>query len=172
MYHHFNSAAVSKTVADLILVRRMFRPCVKVILIAVSFAAPLWPAQGDEPSYQADVHATLGRYLALENRKQTGRTLPPAEEEERRCLLGRLIDQDPLWALNRELTAEALALQQATVKPQEQAQIQKLFEFVQITMEFEHRATTLAEAKSFAQLLRQFIARQDLEGAKAWLKAQ
>jgi hypothetical protein len=144
----------------------------KSALVALLLLTSLWMAVCDEPSYQIEIAAAPNRYLALENRKALGSNLSAAEEKERQCLLGQLIDQDPVLALTREIVAEAQALQLGSDTPEERATIEKLTKLWQIATQFEDRATTLAEAKSFANTLRKFVARRDVDGARAWAKAQ
>ena len=141
-------------------------------LVTLLVVTSLWRAVCDEPSYHVEIAATHNRYLALENRKALGSSLSPAEEKERQCLLGQLIDQDPVFALTREILAEAQALELGSNKPEERATQEKLLALAEITTQFEGRATTLPEAKSFANTLRKFVARRDVDGARAWAKAQ
>jgi hypothetical protein len=138
------------------------------LVIALVLVAPCRLALSDEPAFQAEVAAVRNRYLTLENRRGS---LSDAEEKERVCLLGQLIDHDPVFAVTREIIAEAQALQQGT-SPTDRATAEKLVQLAAITTGFENRATTLAEAKSFASVLRGFVARRDVEGARAWAKAQ
>jgi len=145
--------------------------CVKSALVLLLLVTSAWNALCDEPSYQTEITAIRNRYLALGNRKALGSSLSAAEEKERQCLLGQLIDQDPLYALTREIVHEAQALQLGSGKPEEDAMAKKLFEFTQITTQFEFLATTLPEAQSFSLVLRRFVAHRDLDGARAWAKA-
>jgi len=101
-----------------------------------------------------------------------GGSLSTSEEKERLCLLGQLIDQDPVLALTRDIIADAQALEEGPDKPEVHAAVEKLRQLALITTGFEGRATTLAEAKSFANVLRKFVVRRDVEGARAWAKAQ
>jgi hypothetical protein len=141
----------------------------KSALVALLVVACFRTLLSDEPSYQAEIAAAHSRYFALGNRKAG--TLSAAEEKERLCLLGELTDRDPVSALTRDIIAEAQALE-GSDKAEEHATVEKLRELAQITTQFEGRATTLAEAKSFANSLRKFAARRDVEGARAWAKAQ
>jgi hypothetical protein len=150
----------------------MSRLCVKSALVVLLLVTSLWRARCDEPSYRAGIAAARNRYLALGNRKALGSALSAAEEKERQCLLGQLIDQDPVFALTREIVAEAQALELGSDTPEERATIKKLTELWQITTQFEGRATELGEAKSFANALRKFVARRDVDGARSWAKAQ
>jgi hypothetical protein len=138
------------------------------LVIALALLVPCQPALSGEPAFQAQVAAARNRYLTLENRRAS---LSGAEEEERLCLLGQLTDHDPVFAVTREVIAEAQALQQGS-SPTDRATAEKLVELAAITTGFENRATTLAEAQSFASVLQGFVARRDVDGAKAWAKAQ
>jgi hypothetical protein len=138
------------------------------LVISLALVAPCWLALSDEPAFRAEVAAARNRYLTLENRRGS---LSGAEEKERLCLLGQLTDHDPVFAVTREVVAQAQALQQGS-SPTDRATAEKLEELAAITTGFENRATTLAEAKSFANVLRGFVARRDVEGARAWAKAQ
>ena len=144
----------------------------KSTLFAVILIASTWVGLANDPSYHDEIIAITNRYRNLANRKALGGILSPAEEKERQCLLGQLIDQDPVFPLTCEIVADAQALQQGSGKPEEQAAAKKLLDLAAITAGFEGRATTLAEAKSFASILRAFVVRRDVEGARAWAKAQ
>jgi len=145
---------------------------VKPVLFTILLVTSPWGLLADEPSYHDKILAISNRYRALENRKDLGGSLSPAEETERQCLLGQLIDQDPVSALAQEIVAEFQALQQGSRQPEERATADKLLELSQIAIRFEGRASTLAEAKSFANVLRKFVVRRDVEGARAWANAQ
>jgi hypothetical protein len=145
----------------------MARLCLNLV-VALVLVAPCCLALSGEPPFQAEVAAVRNRYLALENRRGS---LSGAEEKERLCLLGQLTDYDPVFAVTREVIAEAQALQKGS-SPIDRATAEKLVQLAAITTGYENRATSLAEAKSFASVLRGFVARRDVEGAKAWAKAQ
>ena len=138
------------------------------LVAALMLVVPCSSALSDEPAFHAQVAAARNRYLTLENRRAS---LSGAEERERQCLLGQLTDQDPVFIVTREAVAEAQALQQGS-SPADRATAEKLLQLAAITTGFENRATTLAEAQSFASVLRGFVARRDVEGARAWAKAQ
>jgi hypothetical protein len=144
----------------------------KSTLLAVILIASTWVGLANDPSYHDEITAITKRYRTLANRKALGGILSPAEEKERQCLLGQLIDQDPVSELTREVTADFLTLQQASGKAEERATAEKLLQLVQITTAFEGRAESLPEARSFANVLRKFVVRRDVEGARAWAKAQ
>jgi hypothetical protein len=139
----------------------------KLVVIVIAL-----PSVGlaNDPSYHDEITAVTNRYVALANRKALGGILSPAEDKERQCLLGQLIEQNPVWALTNEIVADAQALKQG--KPEERAAANKLLELAAITGGFQLRATTLAEAESFASILREFVVRRDVEGAREWAKAQ
>jgi hypothetical protein len=124
-----------------------------------------------EPSFRAEIAAVRNRYVILQNRKNMGGSLSAAEEKERQCLLGQLIDQDPVTALTRDIVADIQVLELGSHKAEERALVEKLEELVYITTGFEGRASELGEARSFANTLRKFVVRRDVEGARAWAKA-
>ena len=147
--------------------------CLKSAFVSLLVFPWFGTALSDDTSYQAEVAATQNRYLALANRKAMGGSLSPAEEQQRLCLLGELIDRNPVWALTRDITADYQAISSGKrPSAEESATAEKLLQLIQITTSFEHRATTLSEANAFATILRQFVVRRDVDGAKAWVKAQ
>src|SRR5437762_14107526 len=99
----------------------MKAPLFALLLVALSRSA-----LPDEPSYHAEITAARSRYLALANRKATGGSLSTSEEKERLCLLGQLIDQDPVLALTRDIMADAQALEEGPDKPEVRADVEKL----------------------------------------------
>jgi hypothetical protein len=123
----------------------------------------------DDSSFQHEINTIRAHYIALENRKSMGKTLSASEEKERQCLLGQRTDEDPVTAVYRQTVAEWQALGGSS-KAEDRALVEKLLSLVQITLHFQGRATTLPEAKSFATILSQFVARRDVEGARAWAK--
>jgi hypothetical protein len=138
------------------------------LVTALVLVAPCRLALSDEPAFQAEVAAARNRYLTLDNRRGS---LSGDEEKERLCLLGQLTDHDPVFVVTREVVAEAQTLQQGS-SPTDRATAEKLLQLAVITTGYENRATSLAEAKSLASVLRGFVARRDVEGARAWAKAQ
>src|SRR3954451_7408664 len=116
----------------------------------------------DDSSFHDEINAIRSRYTALENRKSMGETLSAYEEKERQCLLGQMTDEDPVTAVYGQTVAEWQALGGSS-KPEDRALAEKLLSLVQITLHFQGRATTLSEAKSFATILSQFVARRDVE---------
>ena len=138
-------------------------------MLALVFALRLTLA--DDSSFHDKINDVRRRYLELENRKSQGGELSASEEKERQCLLGQMIDEDPVTALYRQTVAEWQAFGGSS-KPEDRAIAEKLLGLVQITLHFQGRATTLPEAKSIATILGQYVARRDLEGARAWAKAQ
>jgi|ERR1043166_3013603 hypothetical protein len=144
----------------------------KSALLAIILTVSTRVGLANDPSYHEEITAITNRYRTLANRKASGGILSPAEEKERQCLLGQLIDQDPVSELTREVTAEFLTFERLSEKADERATAEKLLQLVQITTAFEGRAESLGEARSIASALRKFLARRDVEGARAWAKAQ
>jgi hypothetical protein len=149
----------------------MFHAHPKLAALALPLLVALRLTFAGDASFHDEINAIRNRYHALNNREVMGESLSASEEEERQCILGKLTDQDPVTALTRELIAEHSVLKDSK-KPEERAVADKLLSLMQITTSFEGRATTLSEAKSFASILGQFVARRDVEGAKAWANAQ
>ena len=143
----------------------------KLTVLFFVFLLDITRSFADEPTFRAEIAAVRNRYHTLGYRKAVGGSLSAAEEKERQCLLGQLIDQDPVTALTRDIVADIEAIN-GSGKPEERAAVEKLRELAYITTTFEGRATELGEAKSFANTLRKFVVRRDVEGAKAWAKAQ
>jgi hypothetical protein len=141
---------------------------VALLLIFCSLAAA-----SDEVSYRATIDAAHRRLGELDKKRGRDHALPPAEETERYALIGRLMTEDPVWALHVDMIAEMAALGSGKpLTPEEATEMEDLRELWGITGEFVQRATTLPEAKAFASILRQFIVRRDVDGARAWAKAQ
>jgi hypothetical protein len=136
--------------------------------MAILLLVPCPLVVADEPAFHTEVAAARNRYLALESKRAS---LSEAEERERLCLLGQLTDHDPVFAVRREIIAEAQALQQGS-SATDRSTAEKLVQLALVAGEFENRATTLAEAQSFASVLQGFVARRDVDGARAWAKAQ
>ena len=141
------------------------------------FSSLVLHAGGDEPTYLPGLKATHERLRVLEAERHDYRKpkpgLPPAEEEERLRLLGQLLTDDPVWILAQQIQADISAL--VALRPQSPADvatIDALKELLAITAGFEERATTRAQAEQFAVSLRQFVARRNAAGAKAWATSQ
>jgi hypothetical protein len=143
----------------------------KLTVLFFVFLLDITRSFADESTFRAEIAAVRHRYHTLGNRKAMGKSLSTAEEKERQCLLGQLIDQDPVTALTRDIMASIQAIE-GSDKPEERALVKTLSELAYITTTFEGRATELGEAKSFANTLRKFVVRRDVEGAKAWAQAQ
>ena len=145
----------------------------KYLLFALILIVLTQAAIAEEQSYRDNVDTAQRRYLELENRLQFGHSLTPAEEVERYTALGRLIIDNPVWALTRDVTLDYQALRSGKPRTAEvTATAEKLLQLLQITSSLEHRATTLPEANAFASILREFVARRDVDGARAWAKVQ
>ena len=97
--------------------------------------------------------------------------LSPAQAVERYSLLGQLFSEDPIWALSQQLQAniEALADPLKPGIPEEnRAVLEADKDFLALSVSFDGRAITHAQAVAFAVTLRQFIARRDVSGARIW----
>src|SRR4051812_17275831 len=95
-------------------------------------------SQADTTAYHAQLSTARARYLSLQFKAAI---LSDAENKERLCLLGELVDHDPVFALKREVIGELQA-----VTGEDQALADKLREFVEILSGFETRASSLVEA--------------------------
>ena len=144
----------------------MTRATLALLLVFVS------QAYAQDTSYRQSIEAAKQRLSALEE-QQRHRELTPAEQKERFAALGELMETDPVWALHREVIADAAAFSSGNpLRPQDRTTLEELKQFVLLTGQIEQRATTPAEAKAFAWILREFIVRHDLKGATAWANAQ
>jgi len=141
----------------------------KVLLLLIVFTSPGF---ADPSPYRQSIEAAKQTFSFLQQQRLT-RELTPAEEKEFFAALGELTADDPVWALQRELGADFGVLHSAgSQKPQDLAAMDELKVFMAITVDVEQRATTLAEARAFGQILREFVVRHDVKGATAWAKAQ
>jgi hypothetical protein len=146
---------------------------VKLTVVALLLVAYASAALADEPSYRATIDAAHRRLNDLNRKLMREHGLPPNEETERFALIGRLTTEDPVWALSRQIPADISALGSGRTPTAEEAtEITDLHELQAIVDEFSRRATTLSEARAFASILRQFVVRRDVDGAKAWARAQ
>jgi hypothetical protein len=127
--------------------------------------------------YRADLEATRERLRVLDIERNDYRleepALAPAQEEERLRLLGKLLEEDPVWSISQQLQADISALiTQAVQTPEERALHDDLKDLLAIAMGVEGRARTRKQAEADATVLRQFIARRDVAGAGAWARSQ
>ena len=144
----------------------------KSILFAVLLIGFSSLASADDPSYRTRIDAAHRRLGELIKQFGLGK-IPPAAEKEKFTLYGQLMLEDPVWALQREIGADINALGNGKLPtPEEAAQIGALRQLQGIVGEFSQRATTVPEAESFASILRQFVVRRDVDGARTWAKAQ
>jgi hypothetical protein len=156
--------------AYLFLVRRIYLS-VRFTLFAIVLVACTSLVLCDEPSYREKIHAVHQKLSDLEAKNLRNNGLSPAEQKERFTLVGELTDEDPVWALYHNMIEDLQALGSGRT-PEEAAEVTDLRELLPIVAEFSQRATTLPEARAFASILRQFVVRRDVDGAKAWAKAQ
>ena len=148
----------------------------KRALFSFLFLALAARLSADEPTYRASLDSMHERFRTLEVERNDYRKvkpgLPPDREAERLRLLGQLVNDDPVWALAEQIQADLTAL--AAVRPQTPADLaimENLKDFLAITIGCEERATTYAQAQDIANLLRQFIARRDVNGASTWARS-
>ena len=149
----------------------------KRAVLSFLFVALLLQAHADDSPYRISLTSSHERYRVLNAERNDYRKpkpgLPPAQEDERLRLLGQLLTEDPVWALQQQLQADIDAL--LAVHPQTPADaaiLSSLKDLLAITSLVEDRPTTRAQAEQFAIALRQFIARRDVDGAHNWAKVQ
>jgi len=149
----------------------------KRTLLSLLFVTLLPQVEAADPPYLASLKVTRERFGFLEAHRNDYRKpkpeLPPTQEEERLRLLGQLLTDDPIWALQNQVQADIDAL--AVLRPRTPADdtiLEALKDILAITGGFDERATTRTEAEKFATALRQFAARRDAVGASAWAKSQ
>ena len=99
--------------------------------------------------------------------------MPPAKEEEYLRLLGKLLTDDPVWALARQIQADIDALSALPARtPADGAIMVSLKDLLAYVSGFLQRATTRAQAEQFATALRQFVVHRDVAGASTWADSQ
>jgi hypothetical protein len=156
----------------------------KITILSFMFIAlaSQTPVQAEDSKYQAELRQARERLQPLEIERADYRKitqeerrpkLAPAQEAERYRLLGQLLNDDPVWAVAQQIQADLSALVAVIPRPLADAAIvDDLKDLLAITSGLEDRATTQAQAEEFATALRQFLARRDVTGARAWARAQ
>jgi hypothetical protein len=131
----------------------------------------------DDSKYRADLDATRERLQTLEVERNDYRKLEPqlapTQEAERLRLIGKLLEEDPVWSISQQLQADISALvKKRDETPQERALHEDLKDLLAITVGVQERTSTREQAEAYAILLRQYIARRDVAGASAWARSQ
>lgn len=87
-------------------------------------------------------------------------------------LHGQLLRDDPIWVLSKQIDADIEALKALPNKTDSDAAlIDTLKNLLALVDAHYDEATTRAQADEYARAMRQFVARRDYEGAKAWSKS-
>lgn len=152
-------------------------PSMKHAIVALLFVMLLLRAQADDTPYRAAVKSAHKRYEVLSRERvdyrKTKPGLPAPQEEEYLRLLGQLSVDDPVWALAQQIQADIDALVAVRSRtPADDAILDNLKDLLAITASVEDRANTREEAERIATVLRQFIIRRDVAGARAWVKSR
>jgi hypothetical protein len=135
------------------------------------------PAQADESDYRTNVKATRERFqsldLAYNDYRKSKPGLPHDQEEERLRLFGKLVTDDPVWALIVQIQADIDAVNAISPQsPADRVLLENLKDILSITSALDGRATTQLQAENWATGLRQFIARRDVRGAQVWAESR
>ena len=146
------------------------------------FIAFVLHAEAQDSAYQTSLQQLRERLEELQIQRADYRKirpddrspkLPPAQEAERYSLLGQLFSDDPIWALQQQLQADIDALADASkpeVRAANRAVLEDLKDLGALISAFEGRVPTREQADAMVAALRQFIARRDVDGARAWAK--
>ena len=147
----------------------------KQMLLCFVFAGVAFRAPGQESAYQSALKPIRTQVHLLEaernDYRKTKPGLPPAQEEERVRLIGRLFVDDPIWVILQELQADVHALGELSQRtPADNRTLEDLKDLLAITSGLEDRAIDRKQAEEFATTLRRLIARRDVDGARKWSK--
>jgi hypothetical protein len=148
----------------------------KTIILPVFLLIPVLSAFAADSTYQDKLRAAHDRFSYLEmvnsDYRKSQPRLSPEQEEEMLRLHGQLLRDDPIWALHRQLSADIEALKAIPAKTDSDvALIDTLKNLLAVVDADDGKVTTRAQADEFARTMRQFVARRDYEGAKAWSKS-
>jgi len=147
----------------------------KPIILSLLLFTPVLRAFAADFAYQNTLRTVHDRFAYLEMlnsdyRKPQPR-LSPEQEQELFRLHGQLLRDDPIWVLQRQIDADIQALKAVPTKTDSDAAlIDTLKNLLAFVSGHDDKATTHAQAVEYARAMRQFVARRDLEGAKAWSK--
>ena len=87
----------------------------KRTIVLLLLSLPLLGVSAQEGKYRETLQGLHDRFAALEMKQNDYRAsqprLSPEEEQDRRCLHGQLLRDDPIWAVMRELQADIYALE-------------------------------------------------------------
>jgi hypothetical protein len=145
----------------------------KPIILSLLLLIPGSRVFASDSTYQDTLRAVHDRFAYLEMLRSDYRKseprLSPEQEQEWLRLHGQLLRDDPVWVLYRQISADIEALKAAPTKTDSDAAlIDTLKNLVAFVNEHDEKATTRAQADEYARAMRQFVARRDYEGAKAW----
>ena len=148
----------------------------KEFLILLLSTALAVHALADETPYRKGLNTAHQRLRVLEAQREDARKakaeFPQAANEERIRLVEKLLKDDPVWGLARQIEADLHALVGLRQKnAKESAMIGELKEFLAVISAVLQRANTREEAEALATTLRQFVARHDPGGAVEWAKS-
>lgn len=149
----------------------------KPIILSVLSLIPLLSGFASDSTYQDKLRAVHDRFAYLEmlnsDYRKSQPRLSPEQEQELFRLHGQLLRDDPVWVLYRQLSADIEALKAIPTKTDSDAAlIDTLKNLLVFVTAHDDKATTRAQADEYARAMRQFVARRDYEGAKAWSKIQ
>ncbi len=151
-------------------------PFMKTIILPVFLLIPVLSAFAADSTYQDKLRAAHDRFSYLEmvnsDYRKSQPRLSPEQEQEMLRLHGQLLRDDPIWALQRQISADVDALKAIPTKADpDVALIDTLKNLLAFVSANEDQATSRAQAEEYARTMRQFVARRDYEGAKAWSKS-
>jgi len=147
----------------------------KAIILALLLLSFGLSAFASDPTYQDALRKVHDRFAYLEmlrsDYRKTQPILSPEQEQERLQLHGQLLRDDPVWVLYEQINADVDALKALPTKTESDAAlIETLKNLIAFVRAHDDKATTRAQADEYAMSMRQFVARRDYEGAKAWSK--
>ena len=97
--------------------------------------------------------------------------LSPEKLQELNQLQGQLLREDPVGTLGDQILADIRALETLRTRTAADTElIENLKDLLAHVSGVADQATTRAQADELASTLRQFVARRDLAGLKAWAK--
>lgn len=147
----------------------------KPIILPVLLLIPGLSAFASDSTYRETLRKVHDRFSYLEmvgsDYRKTQPILSPEQEQERLRLQGQLLRDDPIWVLQKQIDADIEALKALPDKTgSDAALIDTLKNLLAFVSAHDDKATTRAQAEEYAKAMRQFVARRDYEGAKAWSK--
>jgi hypothetical protein len=146
-------------------------------MLSLLLLSPLLRVSAADSSYRETLTAVHDRFARLEMEANDYRKaqpiLSPDQEQEFLRLHGQLLRDDPVWALLRQLYDDIKAVDAIPEKTSaDKALLETLKNLLATVSSHAETATTRKQAEEYALALRQFVARRDFEGAKAWSQAR